>query len=422
MTVLGLSLIAAPTAGATVVKDMPYASGSSQQVLDIWPASQAGAPIAVLVHGGEWKAGDKTDVESEARQLQANGITVFNIDYRLDSSSTTAFPMEIQDVETATEWAKAHAKQYSGNPNDITLIGGSAGGHLVGMATADLNAAQPNTVSGTVSLSGPMDFSLLAQEAEQGRFSASDGVSQALGCSFPTSCPGATEMQWSPANQMNASNCPAGGFLLYNSQNEIIPAPQADSMANTLRQAGCPETETIISGNQHAFVYWPQIMSTVFSFVHNHSTSGSGSGTGGGGSGGGGASTTGRGGSTGGSATRSGTTAVVKLSGHRITLVVTVGRQFGRLRSITLRLPSGLQLKARLSKLRLDGHRTAFTVAYAHGRVRIVFKKPGRKARISLSVLRPTNPHVLIVILRDRIGKRRTLRVTLEGVRPVALV
>jgi acetyl esterase/lipase len=414
MTVVVLALaVVAATATASVVENVHYATGNLQ-ILDIYPAAKAGAPVVVLVHGGGWAGGDKSDQNSQANQLQQQGITVFNIDYRLDSSSVPAFPMEVQDVESATQWAKAHASQYNGNSNNITLIGGSAGGHLVGMATADLNAAQPNTVSGAVSLSGPMDFPLLAQEAESGHFDAQDSslVAQALGCNFPTNCPSQTERDWSPAYQMNASNCPSGGFLLFNSQSELMPTGQADSMANTLRQAGCSETESIIPGSTHSFGYWNDVSSTVFSFVRDHPASGIGSGGGGGGSAGGGGST-GTGGSTTGSANLLGTTGVVTLSGGRVTVLVTAGRRFGRLRSITLRLPSGLKLAARVQKLRLDGRRTTFTVSYAHGRVRVWFKKPGRRVRIWLRLLHPVASHTVIIILRNTTGKRRTLRMTL---------
>jgi acetyl esterase/lipase len=412
ITLLALARTTSTTASPSVVSNVPYATASPLQVLDIYPAPGAGAPVVVLVHGGGWSAGDKRDVESQAHQLQANGITVFNIDYRLDSKSVTAFPMEIQDVETATQWAQAHAAEYNGNANNITLLGGSAGGQLVGMAAAALNAAQPNTVSGTVSLSGPMDFVLLAQEAENGQISGTNlttvdvSVSQALGCNFPSGCSGATEQEWSPVNQTNSTNCPSGGFLLFNSQNEMIPMGQADSMANALRQAGCSETETIVPGSGHAFAYWSAVAPSIINFVLNHPASGGGTGGSGGGSSGG------SGGNGSGGGGPSPPMIGVKLSGQRLMLVVMPGRRFGKLRSITLRLRSGMKLKARVLKLRLNGRRVPFKVSYPHGRVVISLSRAAQKVTISLRLLRPIKSRVLIVVLRNAAGTRRALRRT----------
>jgi hypothetical protein len=52
-------------------------------------------------------------------------------------------------------------------------------------------------------------------------------------------------------------------------------------------------------------------------------------------------------------------------------------------------------------------------VSYAHGRVRVWFKKPGRRVRIWLRLLHPVASHTVIIILRNTTGKRRTLRMTL---------
>ncbi|MCF0120247.1 MAG: alpha/beta hydrolase [Oscillospiraceae bacterium] len=56
------------------------------------------------------------------------GYAVITVDYRL--ATECAFPEFIFDVKTAVRWARAHAEEYSFDPNRFGMIGDSAGGHI----------------------------------------------------------------------------------------------------------------------------------------------------------------------------------------------------------------------------------------------------------------------------------------------------
>lgn len=117
-------------------QDVVYgnAAGVSLQLDASVPAGVGPFPVCILVHGGGWAGGDK---QRQFRPLFAplteHGYAWFSINYRL--APAHKYPGSVEDVETAVRWVKAHATEYRVDPNRIALVGESAGGHLVALAT-----------------------------------------------------------------------------------------------------------------------------------------------------------------------------------------------------------------------------------------------------------------------------------------------
>lgn len=137
--------------------------------LDIWPAPAAGAAVVVVVHGGGWAGGSKAEKENVPRQCQEHGYCAFNIDYRYASETVGAFPKEISDVEEAITYAINHAAANNGNPANVYLIGGSAGGHLVSEAARKMNASELK-VRGVIPMSGIFDLRTFIEEMESNSY------------------------------------------------------------------------------------------------------------------------------------------------------------------------------------------------------------------------------------------------------------
>ncbi|HEX5226030.1 MAG TPA: alpha/beta hydrolase fold domain-containing protein, partial [Solirubrobacteraceae bacterium] len=167
--------------------------------------------------------------------------------------------------------------EYNGDPNNVTLLGGSAGGQLVGMAALNLDTAAPNTVKGVVALSGPFDFVSLMEEDLRGETrskSFSMNIPRALGCKITrpkeapvtTTCTEEVEREWSPVDHVTA--CPRH-WLMFNSENELIPLMQEDEMASALTAAGCTFTADVEPGEGHAFAYWSKVRPTITGFVND---------------------------------------------------------------------------------------------------------------------------------------------------------
>jgi acetyl esterase/lipase len=251
--------------------NVPYGT-DPKQVMDIYPAEPANAPMVVLVHGGGWTNNDKKEENLESKYLQSFGFAVFNINYRLDTKKVQAFPKEVEDVEAATAFAIAHAAEFNGNTAKLVMLGGSSGGQLVGSASQHLNEASAGTVKAVITLSGPFDFPVLLQEIRENKIEPhlAKNIPQALGCVLETTCKTpakeAWAVQWSPDQQVTSANCPAA-WLVVNAEHELMPIGEANMMTSALESHSCVVTKKILPGNQHSFFYWNAIKETVVKFI-----------------------------------------------------------------------------------------------------------------------------------------------------------
>lgn len=111
--------------------NVPYVvNGHERQVLDLFlPGGTKPAPLVIWVHGGGWNAGDKSN--NPARRLVERGYAVAGINYRY--SRHAIFPAQMEDVQSAVRFLRAHAAKYHLDPNRFAAWGASAGGHLVAL-------------------------------------------------------------------------------------------------------------------------------------------------------------------------------------------------------------------------------------------------------------------------------------------------
>jgi hypothetical protein len=107
----------------SIAKNIPCREGSSPAwVLDMaLPANPAGRlrPAIVIVHGGGWSAGSKSDPVYQKLMLDyaLKGYVKINVNYRLTGEAP--FPACIEDVKCAVRWLRAHADKYQIDPNRI---------------------------------------------------------------------------------------------------------------------------------------------------------------------------------------------------------------------------------------------------------------------------------------------------------------
>ena len=130
------------------------------QTLDVFPSPTPDAPILIFIHGGYWRALDKSSYSFVAEPFVRHHFSVFVINYRLipqvDLSEL------VQDIVTATQWIRTHAQMYQGNPNAITMSGHSAGGHLALMVYL-LNPKLRAYIRAICSISGLFDLQPIQQ-------------------------------------------------------------------------------------------------------------------------------------------------------------------------------------------------------------------------------------------------------------------
>ena len=106
----------------------------SGETLDVFPAGQSGAPVLVFIHGGYWRALDKSDHSFIAPPFTAEGVCVVVPNYRLCPAVT--IPEITIQMAWALAWTCRTIRTYGGDPNRITVAGHSAGGQLAAMMLA----------------------------------------------------------------------------------------------------------------------------------------------------------------------------------------------------------------------------------------------------------------------------------------------
>lgn len=147
------------------VREVAYCSGPDaddrRHRLDLFlPAGQRNYPVVVLVHGGAWMLGDNRCCglySSVGEFLASQGVGAVLPNYRL--SPGVKHPEHMKDVARAFAWTHDHIAAYGGRPDQIFLVGHSAGGHLVSLLATDekyLRAEGLRTadIKGVVSISG----------------------------------------------------------------------------------------------------------------------------------------------------------------------------------------------------------------------------------------------------------------------------
>ena len=110
------------------------------------------APCVLVIHGGGWDNGDRTQLPAVNHHLARIGYAVAAVSYRL--APGTVWPGQRDDIAAAIAYLKAHAAELGIDPTRLVLMGRSAGGQL---ATAVAYGLSDPAVRGAVSFYGPHD-------------------------------------------------------------------------------------------------------------------------------------------------------------------------------------------------------------------------------------------------------------------------
>lgn len=130
------------------------------EVLDIFPADKAGAPVVVFFHGGYWRSSSKDDVNVFAATFVPAGAGFVSVNYALAPEVT--IDEIVRQCRAALAWVRRNAVDFGADPERIFINGRSAGGHLVGMMLAtDWEGAYglpADVIKGACAVSGLFDL------------------------------------------------------------------------------------------------------------------------------------------------------------------------------------------------------------------------------------------------------------------------
>ncbi|MEO5691177.1 MAG: alpha/beta hydrolase, partial [Candidatus Saccharimonadales bacterium] len=126
---------------ATVYSNLAYCNTDNpRQTLDLYVpknAQQSKTKLVIFIHGGGWKAGDKSNQEVTyyGENFLKNNIAIASLNYRLFPEVT--YPEPNDDISCAIKYLSAHVGEYGIINDKWTIFGDSAGAQLGAYAMSD---------------------------------------------------------------------------------------------------------------------------------------------------------------------------------------------------------------------------------------------------------------------------------------------
>lgn len=263
-------------------KDINYAGTKNpRQTLDLLrpkePRGGKPLPVVVIIHGGAFRAGDKSMGLGEAGALASSGdYAAATINYRL--SGETIWPAQIHDCKAAIRWIRANATQYGLDPDRIGVTGTSAGGHLAamlgtsgGVAALEGNIGPHTGISSKVKCVvdqfGPSDLLAMADYPSRIDHDAPDSPESLLiGGPVPDNKEKARAA--SPITYVSADDPPF--LILHGTQDPLVPINQSERLAEALRGAGVPCIFVKVVRGEHGHFRRPGVGQRIRQFLDKH--------------------------------------------------------------------------------------------------------------------------------------------------------
>lgn len=201
--------------------------------------------ILVLIHGGGWIGGDKSDFDVilnrdnlENLKKEFPDISVFSFNYRLATSEANQYPAAEQDVKVAMDFIFKNANTYQVNSNATYILGGSAGAHLAALYTVKNPSPR---IKGTIGISGAYELKSLYTD---GNAEAKQVLEAFLG-----GTPQNKEQNYFQASPLNFINNTTTKYLLLHGQDDrLVPISQAQKFETALKSKNIDVQKLYYSG------------------------------------------------------------------------------------------------------------------------------------------------------------------------------
>lgn len=217
--------------------------------LDLYePAGASGpAPVVLMIHGGGWDSGDRTQLAFLNHWIARRGYAVAAISYRLAPSYR--WPAQRDDVLAALTWIKAHGAQHRIDATRIVLAGRSAGGQIAQVVA--YTAGDP-AIRGVIGLYAPSDLHFgYAHAREDDVLRSPQLMRQFLG-GTPETARAAYDS--ASAYLHVGRGCPPT-LLLHGENDTLVWYRHSVRLAERLAEHGVPRALVSLPWATHAFEY-----------------------------------------------------------------------------------------------------------------------------------------------------------------------
>jgi len=256
------------TATLAPVETVPFVTTEDGQTLrlDVYRPAEPSRPMGIgprraaliVVHGGSWSAGDKSDFAHWDRWLAGQGYIVFDVQYRVRPQPN--WRTATGDVKCAVGWVRRNAARYGVDPARVALLGRSAGAHLALLAAYTPNdlafpptcSAPDPRVRAVVALYGPTDLTWGYRNRANPLVLDTSAVLRRFLGGTPKTALDAYRLA-SPLTHVGPDTPPT---LLFHGQREALVSPRhTEFLAERLQAAGVPHQAVYLPYAHHGFDY-----------------------------------------------------------------------------------------------------------------------------------------------------------------------
>lgn len=240
-------------------------------------------PLIVSVPGSGWSGAEGYAHVPKMVELAKQGFVVASIAYRGTFKDDVRFPAAVQDTKEAIRFLRANAATYHVDPEHVTLLGDSSGGHTVAMAALTgeeqrfnigENLDQSTRVNACVIFYGPNDLlNLVPDRLKEGKtlrpgegefpFEAREIFQE----DFLTD-PESILADASPINYIRAGEKMPAFLFLQGEEDPIIPMAQGLRFCDKVRECGGRAEFVKIAAGGHGSGCWtPEAMKLISQFL-----------------------------------------------------------------------------------------------------------------------------------------------------------
>lgn len=261
-------LSGSPSPGTTGVRmiredlNIPVSEHISIPARVYYPNTEGPHPMVMYYHGGAFLEGygnlDTHDNVIRSIARRTNSVVIAPA-YRL--APAYVFPAAIEDSYAAMEWAVENAMDFNGNPDQLNVVGDSAGGNIATVMTIMARDREGPDIQSQVLMYPITTFLDVPFESrdkyDSGYFLLSRGVMYRSRDLYTPQ-----ELMWSspyssPLHAPDLSNLPPALVITA----EFDPLrDEGEAYAERLFEAGSPVTLTRYEGVMHAFISFYEVM------------------------------------------------------------------------------------------------------------------------------------------------------------------
>jgi len=231
-------------------QDPQRITNTSHPFMRVFPATvkPTGQAMVILPGGGYRILSDKKEGEDVARYYAAQGITCFVACYRVTKGNNPGyqFPGPLLDARQAIKMAKESAQTYGFNPDQVGVMGFSAGGHLASMCGTLYDKTFPGELESKFSPK-PAFVALIYPVASMIAPSSHKGSKRALIGAKPTE-----ELIRLTSPELNIPKDAPPLFIAHN-HGDPVDAKLSEVLAKGWQKSGREVEINLFEGRDHGF-------------------------------------------------------------------------------------------------------------------------------------------------------------------------